>query len=168
MLNYGQGLFEGIKAFRRKNGDICIFRCDKNAKRFRNGASRLMIPPVPEPVFISACESIVATNAEFVPPYGAGALYLRPILFGSGAALGVSPSPKYTFCIYCSPVGNYFKGGVGSILPIRLLAQKTYQRAANKGVGFVKAAGNYAPVFKCQDSVRKVRNSMRRAKRRAY
>jgi len=155
ILNYGQGLFEGIKAFRQKDGTIRIFRCDKNAKRFRDGASRLMIPPVPEPVFIEACEAVVAANAEFVPPHGAGALYLRPILFGSGKQLGVSPSPEFTFCIYCSPVGNYFKGGVGSILPIRLLAQKTYQRAANKGIGFVKAVGNYAPVFKCQDEVRK-------------
>ena len=138
ILNYGQGIFEGIKAFRRENGEICVFRCNKNAQRFRVGASRLMIPPVPEPVFIDAVEAVVAANAEFVPPFGAGALYLRPILFGSGKQLGVSPSPRSTFCIYCSPVGNYFKGGVGSILPIRLLAQNKYQRAANKGIGFVK------------------------------
>ena len=153
VLNYGQSLFEGLKAFRRSDGSIAIFRPNRNAKRIADGASRLLIPPVPEDTFVKACHDLVRSNARWVPPYGNGALYLRPLLFGSGAALGVKPSIEYTFCIYCSPVGDYFKKA-GGPRPIKLQAVRSYSRAAPGGVGAVKAAGNYAPCFLVQKEVR--------------
>ena len=153
VLNYGQSLFEGLKAFRRSDGSIAIFRPDRNAKRIASGALRLLIPPIPEDIFLKACHDLVRANAQWVPPYGNGALYLRPLLFGSGAALGVKPSIEYTFCIYCSPVGDYFKKA-GGPRPIQLQAVRSYSRAAPGGVGSVKAAGNYAPCFLVQKEVR--------------
>ena len=94
VLNYGQGLFEGLKAFRRSDNTIVVFRPDKNAARSRNGCDRLLLPPVPEPAFLAAVSAAVAANARFVPPTGKGALYVRPIVFGSGAVLGVAASDE--------------------------------------------------------------------------
>jgi branched-chain amino acid aminotransferase len=146
ILNYGQGLFEGMKAFRRSNGSIVLFRPDMNGQRMHDGAERLCLPPVPVSVFVSAADAVVRGNARWVPPTGKGALYLRPLLFGSGAALGVAPSPEATFAIYCSPVGNYFAAtSAATLKAIRLLAVRGYCRAAPGGSGGVKAAGNYAP-----------------------
>jgi branched-chain amino acid aminotransferase len=148
ILNYGQGLFEGMKAFRRPDGNIVLFRPDKNGQRMHDGAKRFCLPPVPVPVFVTAADAIVRGNARWVPPSGKGALYLRPLLFGSGDALGVAPSPEATFAIYCSPVGNYFAAtanGAANWKAIRLLAVRGYCRAAPGGSGGVKAAGNYAP-----------------------
>jgi len=155
-LNYGQALFEGIKAFRRSDGTtIGIFRPEMNAKRMQDGASRFLLPPVPTDIFLKALAATIRANAEWVPPYGRGALYVRPILLGTGAGLGVGPSSEATFCIYASPVGNYFKGALKCI---RLLAVKGFSRAApNGGVGSIKASGNYAPAFLAQRWVRQVK-----------
>jgi branched-chain amino acid aminotransferase len=168
VLNYGQGLFEGLKAFRRADGTIVVFRPDKNAARCRSGCARLLIPPVPDAIFIEAVAGVVAANARFVPPTGVGALYLRPLVFGSGAKLGVAASDEFTFCVWASPVGNYFKtkknststsGGssdnnddkmLDGVTPITLLASRSYSRSAPGSVGGVKAIGNYAPCFKGQ------------------
>ncbi|GMH78075.1 hypothetical protein TrVE_jg10400 [Triparma verrucosa] len=161
ILNYGQGLFEGIKAFRRPNNEIVIFRPSKNAERCRRGCARILIPPIPDATFVEACSEVVRYNAEFVPPTGKGALYLRPIVFGSAPKLGVAPSDEYTFCVWCSPVGNYFKtesNATGTLLssvsPITLLVSRGYTRSCIGGVGGVKAVGNYAPVFKCQSETK--------------
>mmetsp|Transcript_24881 Transcript_24881/g.49768 ORF Transcript_24881/g.49768 Transcript_24881/m.49768 type:complete len:519 (+) Transcript_24881:101-1657(+) len=109
VLNYGQGLFEGLKAMRRSDGSIVVFRPEMNARRMAAGARRLCLPPVPEKMFVDAIVATVRANSQWVPPCGKGALYLRPLLFGSGAALGVGPSPEATFVVYASPVGTYFK-----------------------------------------------------------
>lgn len=151
VLNYGQGLFEGMKAFRRKDGSIVIFRPEKNALRMMEGAKRFLLPPVPVDIFIEAADAVVRANARWVPPFGKGALYLRPLLMGTGSDLGVKPSWESTFCIYCSPVGNYFKGGLKAI---RLQAVRGFCRATSGGSGNVKAAGNYAPAFFSQRQVR--------------
>lgn len=98
-------------------------------------------------VFIDAVDKVVIGNSHWIPPVGEGALYLRPLLFGSGAHLGVGPSIEYTFCVYASPVGNYFKGG---LVPINLLACHDHHRVPLKGSGGTKAIGNYAPCFKAQ------------------
>ena len=150
VLNYGQALFEGLKAFRRADGTIALFRQEQNALRMRKGAERLLMPPVPIDTFVQAADAVVRANARWVPPLGKGALYLRPLLFGSGADLGVKPSSECTFCGYCSPVGNYFKGGLKAI---SLQAVKGYSRAAPGGSGGVKASGNYAPAFLVQREV---------------
>ena len=142
VLNYGQGLFEGMKAQHAADGSIVLFRPDLNASRMQRGARRLGIPPVPEGMFLDAVHAVVQENSRWVPPMGKGALYIRPLLLGSGAVLGVAPAPEYTFLVYVSPVGPYFKGG---IKPISLKVSDEFHRAAPGGSGGVKAIGNYAP-----------------------
>ncbi len=145
VLNYGQGLFEGMKAFRTSKGRIVFFRPEENARRMQRGADRLNMPPVPESIFVDAVEQVVTANRHWVPPTGRGALYIRPLLMGSGPVLGVKPAPSYTFLIYVTPVGPYFKGGMRAI---DLLISDHHHRAAPGGSGGVKAIGNYAPGMK--------------------
>jgi len=147
VLNYGQAIFEGLKAYRTEKGRIVLFRPQKNAQRLAEGARRLLMPPVSTPLFLEAACLAVTENAEWVPPVGEGALYLRPILFGSGADLGVKPSSEYTLCVYVSPVGKYF--GAGS-LGARMQLHTDHHRAAPYGIGNIKAAGNYAQCFQAQ------------------
>jgi branched-chain amino acid aminotransferase len=144
VLNYGQGLFEGMKAFRTSKGRVVFFRPEENARRMQRGADRLKMPPVPESIFIDAVEQCVQANIKWVPPTGRGALYVRPLLMGSGPILGVAPAPSYTYLVYVTPVGPYFKGGVSAI---DLLISEDYHRAAPGGSGGVKAIGNYAPGY---------------------
>ena len=151
VLNYGQCLFEGLKAFRRKDGSVVVFRPEQNANRLAIGAKRFMLPTVPNEVFLEAIDSVVRANSKFIPQSGKGALYLRPLLFGSGEALGVKPSEEATFCIYAAPVGNYFKGDLKCI---SLQAVNGIARAARGGSGNIKAGGNYAPPFLAQKQVR--------------
>jgi len=142
VLNYGQGIFEGMKAQRAVNGEVVIFRPKRNAQRFQSGAERLGMVPVPEAMFLDAIHQVVRANQRWIPPTGKGELYLRPVLWGSGAILGVAPSPEYTFMVYTCPVGPYFKGGM---TPISLKVSDEFHRAAPGGSGGVKAIGNYAP-----------------------
>lgn len=140
-LHYGQQCFEGLKAYRRKDGKINLFRPDRNSKRMNDSAERLMMPEVPEEKFISAVKQVVEANQEFVPPYGTGAtLYVRPLLIGVGDAIGVKPAPEYLFTVFCMPVGPYFKGG---LTPTNFIVSE-YDRAAPKGTGASKVGGNYA------------------------
>mgnify|MGYP003315094442 CR=1 FL=1 len=97
VLNYGQGLFEGMKAQYAADGEIVLFRPEMNAFRAQEGALRLGMPPVPEDMFIEAVSSTVRENIHWIPPMGKGALYVRPLLMGSGPILGVAPAPEYTF-----------------------------------------------------------------------
>ena len=142
VLNYGQGIFEGMKAHRSIQGNVVLFRPEENARRFQRGADRLGMPPVPESIFIDAVEQMVAANNRWIPPTGRGALYIRPVLWGTGAIMGVAPAPSYTLCVFVTPVGPYFKGGLSCI---DLLISDEYHRAAPGGSGGVKAIGNYAP-----------------------
>ena len=154
VLNYGQGIFEGMKAFRTAGSDdVVVFRPDQNAARFAEGAGRMSMPPVPADVFIDAVKKCVSANREWVPPEGKGSLYLRPLLIGSGPILGLGPAPSYTFLIYCSPVASYFKGG--KMAPIDLTVEETYHRAAPGGTGSTKCIGNYSPVLKVQLAAKK-------------
>ncbi len=142
VLNYGQGIFEGMKAQRTANNRVILFRPEENARRFQRGAARLGMPPVPESMFIDAVEQVVAANSSWIPPSGRGALYIRPVLWGTGPIMGVAPAPSYTFCVFATPVGPYFKGGLSAI---DLLISEENHRAAPGGSGGVKAIGNYAP-----------------------
>ena len=142
VLNYGQGLFEGMKAYRTAKDRVVFFRPDENARRMQRGADRLKMPPVPESIFIDAVEQVVQANIDYLPPMGRGAMYVRPLLMGSGPVLGVAPAPSYSFMIYVTPVGPYFKGGMKAI---DLLISDEFHRAAPGGSGGVKAIGNYAP-----------------------
>ncbi|CAM9770525.1 unnamed protein product [Ectocarpus sp. 13 AM-2016] len=141
-LHYGQSVFEGLKAFHGKDGSVKLFRPDENAKRIRASAERILMEPPPADLFIKACKMAVKANMEYVPPYGSeGALYLRPLLFGTGARIGLQPSDEYTLLVMAIPVGNYYKGG---FKPTTAVVIEDYDRAAPKGVGAVKVAGNYA------------------------
>lgn len=112
-LHYGQEAFEGMKAYRGRDGKVRLFRWDENAKRLLSSAHGVHMAPVPEELFREAVFTAVRLNEKFVPPYGSGAsLYVRPVLYGSGAEVGVKPASEYTFIVFVTPVGPYFKGGV--------------------------------------------------------
>jgi len=141
-LHYGQEIFEGLKAFRGKDGKIRIFRLDENAKRIRESAKGIMMEPVPEELFREMVERVVRLNERFVPPYGSGAsLYIRPIEVGMSARIGVKPSDEYLFMIMVSPVGPYFKEG---FRPTNICIMREFDRVAPKGTGRWKVGGNYA------------------------
>lgn len=141
-LHYGQQCFEGLKAYRTKNGDVQLFRVDENAKRLNRSATRLLMPEVPEEKFIEAVKEVVRANIDYVPPYGSGGtLYLRPFLIGVGDGIGVAPATEYLFSVFALPVGNYFKGG---LQPTKFVASFEYDRAAPRGTGDAKVGGNYA------------------------
>ena len=140
-LHYGQQCFEGLKAYRTKDGKIQLFRPDQNAKRMQESCRRLLMPEVPIEKFIDACVQVVKANEHYVPPYGTGAtLYLRPLMIGVGDSIGVKPAPEYIFCVFCTPVGAYFKGG---LKPVNFTVSD-YDRAAPRGTGAAKVGGNYA------------------------
>ncbi len=141
VLNYGQGCFEGLKAYRTKNESIVLFRPIENGKRMNESAKRLCMKEFPPEKFVDIVKQLVLENEEYIPPYRKGSLYVRPILFGSGPILGVSPAPEYTLLIYVSPVGPYFKSG---FKPIHLIINTDFHRAAPGGIGGVKAIGNYS------------------------
>lgn len=141
-LHYGQELFEGIKAFRGKDGKIRIFRLEENARRARSSAEGIMMEPVPEELFCRMCEMAVKLNERFVPPYGSGAsLYIRPLEIGMSARVGVSPATEYMFMVLVTPVGPYFKGGFRNT---NICIMREYDRVAPKGTGRFKVGGNYA------------------------
>ncbi|XP_062210457.1 branched-chain-amino-acid aminotransferase 2, chloroplastic-like [Phragmites australis] len=148
VLNYGQGLFEGMKAHRRPDrAGYTLFRPEENARRMQHGAERMCMPAPSVEQFVDAVKQTVLANRRWVPPQGKGALYLRPLLIGSGPILGLAPAPEYTFLIYAAPVGNYFKEGLA---PINLVIEDGIHRAMPGGTGGVKTITNYAPVLKPQ------------------
>ncbi|MEZ7647640.1 branched-chain amino acid aminotransferase [Streptococcus constellatus] len=144
-LHYGQQAFEGMKAYRTKDGSVQLFRPDQNAKRLQRTSDRLLMPQVPTDMFIDAVKRVVRANEEYVPPYGTGGtLYIRPLLLGIGDIIGVKPADEYIFTVFAMPVGNYFKGG---LQPTNFLIQEEYDRAAPHGTGAAKVGGNYAGSF---------------------
>lgn len=141
ILQYCQQVFEGLKAYRWKDGSIICFRPDLNAERMFQSAAFLEMPSFPVDRFLSALDEVVKANADSVPPYGTGAsLYIRPYLFASGIVIGVQPAEEYQFRIFTTPVGPYFKGGA---TPIALMVSD-FDRAAPHGTGAIKAGLNYA------------------------
>lgn len=141
-LHYGQEVFEGLKAFKGKDGKIRVFRMDENAKRMHQSAEGILMKPYPESLFKEAVVRVIQANLRFVPPYESGAsLYIRPLLIGSGPKVGVSPSDEYLFVIFVTPVGPYFKTG---FKPTKMMISRQYDRAAPMGTGNIKVGGNYA------------------------
>jgi branched-chain amino acid aminotransferase len=140
-LHYGQQCFEGLKAYRCKDGSINLFRPDQNALRMARSCQRVLMPQVPTEMFIDACKQVVKANERFIPPYGTGgALYLRPFVIGVGDNIGVRAAPEFIFSVFCIPVGPYFKGGMK---PHNFVISG-YDRAAPQGTGAAKVGGNYA------------------------
>src|SRR5664280_925605 len=141
-LHYGQEAFEGMKAYMGKDGKVRVFRWDENASRLISSANGIRMAPVPAELFKESISQIVNLNRKFVPPYGSGAsLYIRPLLYGSGAEIGVKPASEYTFIVFVTPVGPYFKGG---IKPVNMMICRDVDRAAPLGTGIYKVGGNYA------------------------
>jgi branched-chain amino acid aminotransferase len=141
-LHYGQEAFEGLKAYRGSDGKIRLFRWEDNAQRLISSAKGVIMEPVPVELFREAVFTAVRLNEKFVPPYGSGAsLYVRPLLYGSGGEVGVKPASEYTFIVFVTPVGPYFKGGVK---PVDMLICRDVDRAAPLGTGNIKVGGNYA------------------------
>ena len=142
VLHYGQAGFEGLKAFRGKDGKVRIFRMDENGKRMISTSQGIMMAELPLEKFEEAVVKAVKLNERFVPPYGSGAsLYIRPVLFGTGPQVGVKPATEYEFIVFVMPVGPYFKEGFKAT-PVCIL--RHFDRAAPYGTGKFKVGGNYA------------------------
>lgn len=141
-LHYGQEAFEGQKAFRCPDGKIRAFRLEENAARLQSTCRGIMMPEVPTDLFVEMCHRVILLNERFVPPYESGAaLYIRPLLIGTGAQVGVHPADEYLFIIFVTPVGPYFKGGFATT---NYVITRDYDRAAPLGTGTYKVGGNYA------------------------
>lgn len=149
-LNYGVQCYEGMKAFRQPDGNITIFRPDQNALRMQWSAQFISIPPVPEEHFIECVNLAVSMNAEFVPPHETGAaMYIRPLLFGSSAQLGLNPPDEYTFVVFVMPTGVYH-----GVHAVDALILEDFDRSAPEGTGSAKIGGNYAPVLRHSEKAR--------------
>ena len=141
-LHYGQEAFEGMKAFRGKDGKIRLFRCEENAKRMLSSAEYVMMQAPSIELFEEAVVKAIELNKEYVPPYESGAsLYIRPLLIGVGPQMGVAPAKEYIFVVFVAPVGPYFKAG---FKPTKVMLERRYDRAAPNGTGHIKVGGNYA------------------------
>ncbi|RCK81235.1 MAG: Branched-chain amino acid aminotransferase [Candidatus Ozemobacter sibiricus] len=142
VLHYAQEIFEGLKAFRTKKGEINLFRPEMNAKRFNRSAARMCMPAIPEFDFLESIETLVRLEERWVPAASTGAsLYIRPFMFACDTTLGVRASSAYTYCVILSPVGPYYAEGFN---PISLYVSDEYTRAARGGTGEAKTGGNYA------------------------
>ncbi|KJC50044.1 branched-chain amino acid aminotransferase [Bradyrhizobium sp. LTSP849] len=146
VLHYAQEIFEGLKAYKRDDGGVNLFRPDANARRFKDSADRMAMAQVPEDVFIEAVAQVVRIDRAWMPG-GEGSLYLRPFMIASETFLGVKPSSEYIFAVIASPVGSYFKGGPA---PVSIWVSENYTRAAVGGTGAVKCGGNYAASLRAQ------------------
>lgn len=140
VLHYAQEIFEGMKAYRREDGKIALFRPQENAKRFRASAARMSMADLPEELFMQAIEALVDIDQAWVPG-GDGSLYIRPFMFATENFLGVRASSEYLFCVIACPVGPYFKSGKSAV---KVWASDRYSRAAPGGTGAAKCGGNYA------------------------
>lgn len=141
-LHYGQEIFEGLKAFRGKDGKIRVFRMEENAKRIQRSANGVLMEPLPVEKFEEMVKKVVKLNEDFIPPYGSGSsLYIRPIELGMTAQVGVKPADEYLFMIFVTPVGPYFAGGFTTT---KVAIYREFDRAAPCGTGRWKVGGNYA------------------------
>ena len=152
-LHYGQESFEGQKAFRCPDGKIRIFRIDENAARMQSTSRGIMMPEMPTDLFAEMTKKVVKLNERFIPPYESGAaLYIRPLMLGMSAQVGVHPADEYLFLIFVTPVGPYFKGGFACT---DYVITRKYDRSAPLGTGIYKVGGNYAASLKANDAAHK-------------
>ena len=140
-LHYGQTVFEGLKAFRNRDGGVNIFRADMHAERMKHSCERVCIPTVDNEKFVQAVESLIDLDREWVPKARGTALYIRPLIFATESYIGVRVSESYSFYIMTSPVAAYFKEGLN---PVRLMTSGSFVRACPGGLGEAKTAANYA------------------------
>jgi len=138
VIHYAQSVFEGLKAYKNKDGDTIIFRPDANAKRLNKSAERLCIPEVPEELFMAGLTALLKLDEAWIPTREGTALYIRPFVFAMDDYIGIKPSDTYRFMIITSPVGSYYSE------PVKVKIESDFTRAADGGTGYAKAAGNYA------------------------
>ncbi len=141
IFHYGQSIFEGMKAYKDEDEKVWLFRPLENFKRLNKSAKRLAIPELPEAHFMEGLTALVHLESDWIPKNPGSSLYIRPFVFASGKGFHASPATEYKFIIACAPSGSYFSGKV------KVLIEQTYSRAANGGVGYAKAGGNYAGQF---------------------
>ncbi|MFT6064166.1 MAG: branched-chain amino acid aminotransferase [Polaribacter sp.] len=141
IFHYGQSIFEGMKAYKDAEENILLFRPTENCKRLNKSAERLVIPQIPEEVFMTGLKKLLEVDSDWIPKKEGSSLYVRPFMFASGKGFHASPADAYKFIICTAPSGAYFAGEV------KVLIEEKYARAANGGVGFAKAGGNYAAQF---------------------
>jgi branched-chain amino acid aminotransferase len=141
-MHYGQAAFEGLKAFACKDGKVRVFRPEENARRLNSTLRHILAPEIPEQMFVDAVKQVINDNLDYVPPYGTGgSLYIRPVVIGTSAQIGISASETYEFIVMVVPVGPYYKSG---IKPMNAMIVDDIDRAAPSGTGHIKVAGNYA------------------------
>lgn len=136
-IHYGQSIFEGIKAYKNEEGEAFIFRPEDNFKRFNLSAERMQMPTIPKEIFLDGMRTLIDLDRNWIPQHADSSLYIRPFMFATDEMIGVKPSDNYKFIIILSPTGPYYSE------PLRIYIEEKYVRAAEGGVGFVKAAGNY-------------------------
>lgn len=136
-IHYGQSIFEGLKAYKNKDGEVRIFRPDMNGKRFIESCERMCMPTIPEQMFVECVRKLVEMDQNWIPDREGYSLYIRPFMFATDEFVGIKPSETYKFMIFTCPVGMYYSE------PVRVKIEEHYTRAAEGGVGRAKAAGNY-------------------------
>jgi len=137
-IHYGQAIFEGMKAYRNQNNEVFLFRPEQNAKRLNISAKRMCMPEFPEDFFMEALKQLLTIDRDWIPNVEGSSLYIRPYMFASEELLGVRPANEYKFMIFTAPVGAYYSK------PVNVKIELEYTRACEGGVGYAKAAGNYA------------------------
>ncbi len=151
-IHYGQAVFEGLKAFKSKDGNVAIFRPERHFQRLNNSSRRLCIPEIDIDFVLSALKELVWIDRDWIPTKKGEALYIRPFVYGSDPVLGVKPSASYKLMILLSPVGAYYPEG---FKPVKILATDEYVRAVRKGIGECKTPGNYAASLFASEYARK-------------
>jgi branched-chain amino acid aminotransferase len=145
VLHYAQEIFEGLKAYRWKDGSIALFRPEMNARRFNRSAERMCMPEVPEELFLHGVTELVKLEADWIPVSAGTSLYIRPTMIAVEPVLGVKPSDHYLFYVILSPVGAYYAGGFN---PVKIMVEDKFVRAVQGGTGEAKTGGNYASSLK--------------------
>ncbi len=147
VFHYGQEMFEGLKAYKGKDGNTYLFRPDMNAKRTNKTNERLCIPELPEEYFVEAVKAVVKVDEDWIPNEEGTSLYVRPFIIATDDFLGVAPSKTYLFIIILSPSGAYYSSGLA---PVGIWIEDDYVRAVKGGIGFAKTGGNYAASLAAQ------------------
>jgi len=151
-LHYGQEVFEGLKAYRTKKGEILLFRPDRNMARMNKSNERLCIPEFDEEFAVEAIKELVKVDEDWIPTEEGTSLYIRPFIFAVDPHVGVHPAHHLLFVIILSPVGAYYPEGLN---PVKIYVEDNYVRAVKGGIGFAKTGGNYAASLKAQDEASK-------------
>ncbi len=148
VFHYGQTVFEGMKAYVTKDGEVQLFRPNKNFERLNRSNDRLVIPQIDEEFALEALKKLVSIDKEWVPTVEGTSLYIRPFIIATQPYLGVAPSSEYMFIIIMSPVGAYYKEGLN---PVKIQVEDEYVRTVKGGTGEAKTGGNYAASLKAQE-----------------